>query len=914
MSSLLSSVSERELFDALCDQDPADWGAILEAHCPDPRMREHVLALLSAQTRSLRRLDEKCVSPGPIQHASTGVDVGDVLGVWRLERLLATGGMGTVFLAQRTDGLFRQEAAVKVLRAFAPPAAAQRLEDERQLLASLRLPQVARLYDGGTTPSGCPYLVMEFVRGMALDAWLQQRTLGLSARLALFESIARTVQSAHRHLVLHCDLKPANVMIDEEGKPVLLDFGLALLLTDIEHHNLGFCTPEYASPELLKGDPVGVASDVYSLGMILGEMLTLSRRPMDAPVGELPSRRAAPEIPWRRKLVGDLDAIVLRATAPSAADRYASVGELLDDLERHRLHQPVRARGGGGLYRAGRFLQRHWRGLAVTAMVLGLLATMMWRIEQARQAAREEAEVARQISDFLVASFEAADPVRRDAGVAGDAGVRQLLDRAARRLDQDMQAAPRHQARLYTVLGRAYQNLGEPQPAQALLQKAVAHLQSQGDLRAAAEVMGLLSMELTFHGEGEQGLVMAQEARRRLGEQAEGIASVLLWNAQGLALTNLQRFAEAEVCFRKALAIEAHLPAAVHLQEAWVSGNLGTQANMGMMYLRSGRLADAEESFRHALSVLPQEQASLRLQIESLLASALVEQWRFAPAERLLTDGLAKATELYGDNSRHVLFRLDALADLHRMAGQYAHADREYAQRQQLSEALYGRDSFNYSMGQFNWGTLLQERGDLAAAEPLLRAALDVRRRVLGHEAAATLRAQVGLARLLIRRGMTTEAQALLDAAAKALLTGTSADSPMSVEVRLARLELDMALSRWEAVDASLRQWTVPPAVPLQARELTMLRARRQQVVDPAQAVLDWEQVHRDGRRRLGGAHPQVAEQAVALASAMQVAGRDCEVVLPVVTAARAALRRQLVPEAPVLGQADGVIRRCHSV
>src|SRR5690606_32629930 len=230
------------------------------------------------------------------------LQAGDRLGAWQLVERLASGGMGTVFVAERVDQLFRQRVAIKLLRGNAGTAAAvQRLATERQILAELQHPNIARLYDGGTTPAGQPYLVMEYIEGLRLDAHCTQRALGLRERLQLFLRVCAAVQAAHLRLVVHCDLKPSNVLVRENGEPVLLDFGIARLLDVGEGEDAdGFCTPAYASPEQLRGARVGVSSDVFSLGVLLTELLagTQGGRAGGGDAIPLPSVLAVDDCAW----------------------------------------------------------------------------------------------------------------------------------------------------------------------------------------------------------------------------------------------------------------------------------------------------------------------------------------------------------------------------------------------------------------------------------------------------------------------------------------------------------------------------------------------------------------------------------------------------------------------------------------
>lgn len=321
--------------------------------------------------------------------------IGDTLGVWKLVDVLGEGGMGAVFLAERADGHFQQRAAVKLLRGQVSDSALRLLAAERQILAQLKHPNIARLLDGGATPLGRPYLVMEHIEGERLDRYLAQTAPPLAARLRLFRQICKAVAFAHTQLIVHCDLKPSNVLIDGAGRPLLLDFGIARLL-DADASSGGMAkayTPGYASPELQAGLPVGTPSDIYSLGVLL-----------QAIVGEPQAAR------------GHLAAIIALATQPDPQARYPSVQALSEDIERHCQRYPVRARPPTLRYRALRLLQRRWPAFAVAAGVLILLLGAAWQLKAERdralaEAARADREAATvgAINDFLESIIAGAD-------------------------------------------------------------------------------------------------------------------------------------------------------------------------------------------------------------------------------------------------------------------------------------------------------------------------------------------------------------------------------------------------------------------------------------------------------------------------------------------------------------------------
>ncbi|HEU4800958.1 MAG TPA: serine/threonine-protein kinase [Gemmatimonadales bacterium] len=428
------------------------------------------------------------------------------IGPWRLVREIGEGGMGQVFLAERTDGQFDQRVAIKLLkRGMDSHAILARFLRERRILAGLDHPNIARLMDGGIAEDGRPYFVMEHVDGQTILRYADNHRLSVDARLNLFQQVCLALEYAHRNLVVHRDLKPSNIVVTSDGRPKLLDFGIAKLLATtageggpdtLTEAGARPMTPEYAAPEQFAGGPISTSTDVYGLGVVLHELLGGSRPPRLAATSragdEPPSRslvtsaitasiaaaRSTDVTRLRRTLAGDLETIVATALRPQPERRYPSVGALREDIRRHQQRLPIKARPDTVGYRVSRFIGRNRIAVAAgTAMTLLLVAFLVTTVRQSRaleaerDRARAEAEAAEQVSDFLVGIFEVADPMK--TGTGDSIRARELLDRGAERMAQDLDGQPELQARMLTLIGEAYHNLTRGDLAEPLLVRAV---------------------------------------------------------------------------------------------------------------------------------------------------------------------------------------------------------------------------------------------------------------------------------------------------------------------------------------------------------------------------------------------------------------------------------------------------------
>ncbi|MCH9647585.1 MAG: protein kinase [Deltaproteobacteria bacterium] len=492
-----------EIFTQVVKIPPGERENFLDQRCGDDSDLRHELEVL---VRSDEIADQFLAEPSPLPEPTPlapPLSPSERLGAYRVVRQIGEGGMGTVFLAERDDGSFTLQVAIKVLRhGTESTAAVERLERERRILASLEHPAIARLLDGGTTDSGLPYVVMELVEGEPIDRFCQQHQLSVSERIDLILQICDAVTAAHHNLVIHRDIKPSNILIDMQGRPKLLDFGIAKLVepevlpgapqssqegsstADVTATWDRRLTPSHASPEQLRGDRITVATDVYLLGVVLYEMLTgqLPHRFEGASLAEveqtLTTRRPPKPSSLKAGVDADLDAIVLKSLRPEPAERYASVEALAEDLRRRQQGLPVAARRGTASYLASRFVRRHSLVLAAASLFVALI--IAFGVYSAVQANRLGRTVQRleSVEGFLVDLFWTADP---SAAKGKSIPVEEVLQRGERRLAEGSLKEAGSRGLLHALFGRISLHLGNLEAARQHLEEA---------LRAYGEIPG----------------------------------------------------------------------------------------------------------------------------------------------------------------------------------------------------------------------------------------------------------------------------------------------------------------------------------------------------------------------------------------------------------------------------------------
>ena len=606
----------RALFEAALEVAPSEREQWLNSHCDEARDRLILKRMLTADEATSTPVVDSSVDAllGNLGNVEAeDPPHGTQIGGFTLGEKLGEGGSSLVFLAHREQAGVVQRVALKLLRRnLYTPDEQRRFRDERRALSQLDHPGIARLIEGGLTDSGTPYIALELVEGESILDHARSHALDIPGRLRLFMAVCRAVEAAHRALIVHRDLKPSNVMVTAHGDVKLLDFGIAKLLDseDKEHTQHHPMTPAYAAPEQFTGGQITTATDVYALGVLLAELVTGrrhesgdSRTPSGqiTDIGDTQAQVAAARA-LRRRLRGDLDNIVLKATASEPERRYASAGTLADDIQRHLADEPVTAHPPSSVYRARKFIDRHRGGVATTiALLLAVFASLglaLWQADVARQQAHlavQQAERAQAVRDLLVDLFNAEIPSRPRAEMPGTA---ELLEQGAQRALHDLSAKPAVQSDLLVALGRVYDRLALPGKSEPLLDAAIAAAR-----RVEPPDPALLGAALSERGELEltrdhfaPALVYLDQAialQRQAEPRGLDLADTLHRRARAESRTGHHDIAIVD--YRAALAIRRErLPA----DDPEI---LDSYASLGVAYNRAGHPERATDLLRRAL-------------------------------------------------------------------------------------------------------------------------------------------------------------------------------------------------------------------------------------------------------------------------------------------------------------------------
>ncbi|MCH8251533.1 MAG: serine/threonine protein kinase [Planctomycetes bacterium] len=819
----------KEIFDAATRCESNRRTVLLDRSCGgDAELRAAVESLLGA-TDAPPGFLEPPIEGGAVNlavEAAQILPVGRRIGPYEVTGVIASGGMGTVYRGVRADGAFDREVAVKVIKpGMATEDMLRRFRREQQALADLDHPYIARLLDGGTTdgePDGDPYLVMEYIDGVPINRYCDEHGLSVAERLALFRNVCSAVHYAHQNLLVHRDLKPTNILVTQSGEPKLLDFGIAKLLsgrtgdraTDPTRTGPPLMTPQYASPEQVRGDPVTTAGDVYSLGVILYELLTghlpydltdkrpgeveriitefapdppsttVSRsasdhgparsKPGAPPVDVMATHRLSPER-LCRSLRGDLDRLVLAAMHKDPARRYASAEQLSDDIRCFLEGLPVRAQRDTLEYRTRKFIQRHKAGVAVATFVIlslvlgfglataGFISARAAREEALNQAARVKVEAERarfeadkarearlqaeRVSGFLQGMLTVAD--LRDK--QSDLTVRDMLDKAASRVDTELAAETEVRAAIHATIGRSYYAMGLfPQAETHLGAAHKAYLEaSAADPKTIAPILRELGNAVSANGHYAQAETLLREAlslsetirgdrRLDVAKVEESLAAVLFLEGE---------LPEAQALAQKSLDTMIAIHTTQHEDVAEAMDTLSS------VHLKKGTFQEAEDLSRQALSIrraiLDSDHPAIPAGLNNL-ALVLELKGEFTQALALHREALDLLRIRLGDEHPFVAYSLTNQAGVLAALGDNDEAAARYREALRIFRVV---DDPRAAQAAGGLGALMSNIGDYETAETLQREALAVRREHLGNSHFYVAKSLLELGKLMHLKG-----------------------------------------------------------------------------------------------------------------------------------------------------------------
>jgi eukaryotic-like serine/threonine-protein kinase len=757
------------------------WLAALDAS--QARLRPTLAALLQKHAehetddflRDLSRFTAGTVADGAATIAAPPV-VGGVVGPYRLLSAIGEGGMSSVWLAERTDGVLRRKIALKLPHWWALSKLTERATQEREILASLEHPNIGRLYDAGITDDGRPYLALEYIEGKAIDAYCREHELDIPTRVALLAQIARAVAYAHSRLIVHRDLKPSNILVDAQGQVHLLDFGIAKLIEEGSAANKALTqvgvrvmTPEYASPEQITGSLITTESDVYSLGVVAYELLA-GKRPytfksqLTADWDVLSSEVRAPstvasERAAARNLRGDLDTIVLKALKKEPSERYATAAAFADDLDRYLRGDPVVARPDSAGYRLRKFAVKHRIAVgAAAAVVLALaagLAVATWQL----RIARAEKQRAEDVKEFVASIFRSADPY-----FTGEQQMKasQLLTLAKERIDREMAAQPQSAVELLAIVGEAQANLEEYDAARATLQAALDLAKRklpEGNIhtsQALAQLATIHANERNFDLARRELDTVIPELRKYGRPAVRALVNAL--QVRGFMAGDEGDGERAIADMREAVAL-----AEESLGEN-DSETILAERQLAQEYLMAGRLPEAVEAARAAFDRAQANfgaggRNALLVETEDMYGRALADSGQLAAGIEHLQNSIKRTEELLGPNNGSIASKLSWLARAQLKLG-----DLPGAVSSMTRSVAAATNDVDRARAQASLGVTLVAARRIDTAVDVLRTAVDDLKRLDTGEGSWLPNATATYGTALALAGRSAEAQRVLQA------------------------------------------------------------------------------------------------------------------------------------------------------
>jgi len=773
-----------DIVDTALDLDKEERATYIQKQCKrNKALKKQVTELLASieESENAKYLEGTDAFPHNLardlsqdeQKAPGSAMIGKTVGKYKILELIGHGGMGSVFKANRADEAYDKQVAIKILRrGMDTPSNIARFKRERNILANLDHPNIARLLDGGITQGGLPYLVMEYVQGTSLLTYCNNHQLSVPERITLFKAVCQAVQHAHKNAIIHRDLKPSNILVTDEGTIKVLDFGIAKLLDSNDQHSEQFrtrtgarmLTLSYAAPEQLESTAITTATDTYVLGILLFELLagkhpfnikkkafteiaqTIRKKMPDKPSvkfeGLKPSeqqsiaqsRNTTPSA-LSRKIKGDLDAIVLKALRKEPQTRYNSTDQLLEDLRRCENDLPIVARKDTIRYNTSKFIKRHKTGITVAAgfflLVTSFIVFYTWKITQERNKAQIEAQKAKEVSAFLTDMFRASNPNYNPKDTVTAAT---FLKRGQERIDQ-LKDQPEVQAKLLDVMGRAYNELGRFDKAKPLIQKS---LQLRKSHFGESSIEYAQSLDASVIRQRLMGNFAKAESLTRQSLsiiKAKDKDNIKLLtnglNELGLILDQRGKYQEADSAYSIVLEMQQQIyepnnPTLAH-----------TLNNRAGVLRKLGEYQKAEKLYRQALTIWKEKHGDIHPSTSmgyNDLAIALNVQGKLAQAESLYKKALAIDKKLYESPDRHIAQSHNNIGTFYGQQGEYQKAKPHLEKSLRMRRKIYDNQHPRLAESLNNLARLHLELEDQEKARPFITEALEVDRANFGNE------------------------------------------------------------------------------------------------------------------------------------------------------------------------------------
>ncbi len=799
------------LFDKAVELESGKREEYLKQECGNDReLYDEVMSLLSADEKSHSIFSGSAADYIP---ADKIIIEGRIFGNYRAVRQIGTGGMGTVFLAERADGVYEQKVALKIVKpGMNTGEIISRFESERQILARLQHPNIARLIDGGISDTGLPYFTMEYVEGKPITEYCDDKNLSIENRLKLFKKVCEAVLYAHQNLVIHRDIKPGNILVKGDGTVKLLDFGIAKVFVEEENQEsltltgMRVMTPEYASPEQVRGEPVSTATDIYSLGIILYQLLsgcppyeiratsalelekaiclTEPQKPSiiitkvsypgsgDASktsTGYITSKRSTSLAKLRKRISGDLDNICLTAIRKEPERRYASIAQFISDIENHLNGLPVSARKSTAAYRTRKFIQRHKTGVFAAAAALIIIASMTTyytvRLAGERDRAQLEADKSKKVSEFLTGIFQLSDP---EYSKGESITARELLDNGVKKIENELSGQPEVLADMLEVTGNVYKSLGMYKTALDLINRAYKLNDSIMGENSPETVKTLNDLANLNYDMGDYDAAI-EKFRKAIGQRKnifgeESPETAESMNDLAMVLRDEGKYDESEKLLSSALAIRKEKLSANSSETAQ------TMSSLALVKKDKAEYKDAEKLFKESLAISEKLYGKVHPAVtETLgnLAVLLQETGRYEEASKIFNEVLEIDKKLFGELHPTISTDLFNLASNKALMGDLDGAEKLYSENLSLDEKLLGKDHPYIALDMNNLAGIYNDKGDYEEAEKLYKQSLELNRKIYGNEHVEVATNLSNLGVLYSRWGKLNKAEPLLKSALK---------------------------------------------------------------------------------------------------------------------------------------------------